>query len=84
MMATIDYHRVQQWYKTLRKHQHQLLTALDWLNSSLEPLRTDLLQHCSTSEVAQHFERTVARAWRLQQALINSYSKSRVQKYYDK
>lgn len=73
MMATIDYHRVQQWYKTLRKHQHQLLTALDWLNSSLEPLRTDLLQHCSTSEVAQHFERTVARAWRLQQALINGH-----------
>lgn len=74
-MATIDYYRVQKWYTTLRNHQHQLLTALDWLNTALEPLRTDLRQHCPTAELAQHFERTIARAWRLQQALINGHQR---------
>ena len=75
LMATIDYHRVQKWYKTLRNHQHQLLTALDWLNHTLESLRSDLRQHCPTADLAQHFERTVARAWRLQQALINGHQR---------
>ena len=74
-MATIDHHRIQQWYKTLRNHQHQLLTALDWLNATLEALRLDIAQHCPTAELAQHFERTVARAWRLQQALINGHQR---------
>lgn len=73
LMATIDQYRVQKWYKTLRNHQHQLLTALDWLNTSIESLRTDIAQHCPTAEFAQHFERTIARAWRLQQALINGH-----------
>ncbi|MBV7329736.1 hypothetical protein KFU94_16115 [Chloroflexi bacterium TSY] len=74
-MATIDHYRVQKWSKTLRNHQHQLLTALDWLNSALEPLRTDLRQHCPTAELTLHFERTVARTWRLQQALINGHQR---------
>lgn len=75
LMASIDQDRVQKWYKTLRNHQHQLLTALDWLNDSLESLRNELHKHGLTPAVAQHFERTVARRWRLQQALINGHQR---------
>lgn len=75
-MAAIDHPRVQQWVKTLRRHQSQLLTALDWLDTSLQPYRLQLAQ---TMPAAQHtsFMRTVARHWRLQQALINGHTSFR-------
>ena len=32
-MEAIDHPRVQKWVKSLRRHQHQLLTYLDWLSN---------------------------------------------------
>ena len=43
-MSDIDHPRVQKWVKTLRRHQSQLLTSLDWLATSLQPYREQLAQ----------------------------------------
>ena len=73
LMAAIDHARVNKWVKTLRNHQKQLLTALDWLQASLDAFLPHL-HEAMTPQQAQHFLRTVARHWRLQQALINGHS----------
>lgn len=71
-MSDIDQPRVQKWVKTLRRHQKQLLTSLDWLAASLKPYREQLAQRVVTDQ-QDSFMRTVARHWRLQQALINGH-----------
>lgn len=73
-MARIDQPRVQKWVKTLRRHQPQLLTSLDWLAGSLTPCQTQLAQLLPQPAQQQAFSRTVARYWRLRQALINGHS----------
>ncbi len=77
-MATIDHPRVQKWVKTLRRHQSQLLTGLDWLATSLQPYREQLAQVVSDDQ-QESFMRIVARHWRLQQALINGHRSFRQQ-----
>jgi hypothetical protein len=71
-MSDIDQPRVQKWVKTLRRHQSQLLTSLDWLAASLQPYRQQLAQALSADQ-QEAFMRAVARHWRLQQALINGH-----------
>jgi hypothetical protein len=71
-MSDIDQPRVQKWVKTLRRHQSQLLTALDWLAASLQPYRQQLAQVLPAGQ-QEAFMRTVARHWRLQQALLNGH-----------
>jgi hypothetical protein len=77
-MAAIDHPRVQKWVKTLRRRQSQLLTALDWLETSLQPYREQLAQVVSDDQ-QESFMRIVARHWRLQQALINGQRSFRQQ-----
>lgn len=77
-MAAIDQPRVQKWVKTLRRHQSQLLTSLDWLATSLQPYRAQLAQVVPVDQ-QQTFEQVVARHWRLQQALINGHRSFRQQ-----
>ncbi len=71
-MIAIDHPRVQKWVKTLRRHQSQLLTGLDWLATSLQPYREQLAQVMADDQQEQ-FMQIVARHWRLQQALINGH-----------
>ena len=71
-MTAIDHPRVRKWVKTLRRHQSQLLTSLDWLETSLQPYREQLAQIVSDNQQAS-FMRSVAHHWRLQQALINGH-----------
>jgi hypothetical protein len=71
-MSAIDQPRVQKWVKTLRRHQAQLLTSLDWLAASLQPFRQQLAQVVPAAQ-QESFLHTVARHWRLQQALINGH-----------
>ncbi len=75
-MSEIDQPRVQKWVKTLRRHQAQLLTALDWLDASLQPYRQQLAEMDSV-EQPELFMSIVARHWRLQQALINGHTSFR-------
>jgi hypothetical protein len=77
-MSAINHPRVQKWVKTLRRHQSQLLTALDWLETSLQPYREQLAQVVSDDQ-QEPFMRIVARHWRLQQALINGHRSFRQQ-----
>lgn len=41
-MTAINQPRVQKWVKTLRRHQAQLLTGLDWLAATLQSYRQQL------------------------------------------
>ena len=72
LMEAIDHSRVKKWVKTVRNHQTQLLTALDWLQTSLDPFRSQL-REAMPVEQARQFLHTVARHWRLQQALTNGH-----------
>ncbi|MGB6846879.1 MAG: hypothetical protein WBG05_01575 [Thermoanaerobaculia bacterium] len=71
-MSDIDQPHVRKWVKTLRRHQSQLLTSLDWLEASLQPYREQLVQVLPADQ-QESFMRAVARHWRLQQALINGH-----------
>ncbi len=78
-LAQIDHPRVQDFVKTLRNHQQHLLTFLDWTAAALSGYRTALAQQWPDPRDQQRFERTVARHWRLQQALINGHHQWRAQ-----
>ena len=69
-MSRIDHPRIQAWVKTLRRHQTQLLTSLDWLNTALQPWRQQLAQKMD-ARTQELFMRAGARVWRLRQALVN-------------
>ena len=72
-MSLIEHPVVLKWVKTFRRHQTQLLTALDWLETALVPFGQQLGAPLSPDHHLP-FMRTVARHWRLQQALINGHS----------
>ena len=74
-LERIDHPRVQKWVKTLRRHQPQLLTSLDWLAASLTDFRPQLARQLPHPLRQQAFCRTVARHWRLSQALINGHTR---------
>lgn len=73
-MTDIKHSSVQKWVKTLLRHQSQLLTSLHWLASSMTPYQSQLDELLPLPEQQLLFKRTVARSWRLQQALINGHS----------
>jgi hypothetical protein len=73
MMDTIDHKDVQKWFRTLRRYQKQLLTALDWLETAWQPYRQQLADLMSPED-QEVFMRLVARHWRLQKALINGHT----------
>jgi hypothetical protein len=62
---------VQQFVRTLRRYQDQLLTFLDWTAERLQPYQQRLAAHLPDRRQAQAFLRTSARVWRCRQALIN-------------
>ncbi len=72
-MGQIDHPRVKKWVKTLRRHQTQLLTSLDWLAASLIPYRQKLESYLESPADPAAFLHIVARCWRLRQALINGH-----------
>lgn len=72
-LSLIEHPVVLKWVKSLRRHQAQLLTALDWLDTALQPLRQTLAKLFPAKQLTS-FMRTVARHWRLNQALINGHA----------
>ena len=72
-LAQIDQTRTQDFVKTLRNHQRHLLTFLDWTAAALSDYRTALAEYFPDPQDQKRFERTVARHWRLRQAVINGH-----------
>jgi hypothetical protein len=71
VLRQLDSPKVQAFVKTVANHQAQLLTFLDWTAAALLAWRSTLAAHFPQPASQHCFERTVARHWRLQQALIN-------------
>jgi hypothetical protein len=72
-MSNIDEARVQQWVKTLRRHQAQLLTWMKWLTSALAGFQKQLAQVLEHPLAQTQFIQLVAKQWRLRQALVNGH-----------
>lgn len=72
-MGQIDDARVQQWVKTLRRHQPQLLTWMAWLTPALTDFQTQLAQVLEHPRAQTQFIQLVAQQWRLRQALVNGH-----------
>lgn len=72
-LACIEQSKVQSFVKTLRNHQPHLLTSLTWLAADLPAFRQAVAEHLPDLDDQKRFERTVARHWRLRQALINGH-----------
>jgi hypothetical protein len=70
-LEAIDCPQVQTFVRSLRRHQEQLLTFLDWATEMLEPYAAMLAAHLPDPTQRADFVRAVARCWRLRQALIN-------------
>ena len=76
-LERIEHPRVQKRVKTLRRHQSRLLTSPDWLAASLADLQPQLARQLPHPARQQAFCRTVARHWRLAQALTNGHTRFR-------
>ena len=72
-MSRIDESQVQQWVKTLRRHQAQLLTWMEWLTPALANFQTQLAQVIEHPLAQTQFIQLVAQHWRLRQALVNGH-----------
>ena len=70
-MEQIDRPQVRKLLKSLRKYQSELLTYLDWAVEMLTSYKQMLAVHIPDPSQQQAFMRSVARTWRLRQALIN-------------
>lgn len=71
LLAAIDHPSVRKFARALRRFRRQLLTYLDWLADLIAPWRQRLAASLPSPADQTFFERTVARAWRLRQAVIN-------------
>jgi hypothetical protein len=78
-MEQIDHSLVHKFARSLRRYQAQLLTFLNWAAEMMIPFQQMLESHTLDPAQRQHFVRTVARCWRLRQALINGQRSRRQQ-----
>jgi hypothetical protein len=72
-LGHLEESRVQQWVKSLRRHQAQLLTWMAWLTPALAAFQTQLGQVLEHPLAQTQFIQLVAKQWRLRQALINDH-----------
>jgi hypothetical protein len=63
----------------LQGQQEELLTFLDWLEVQLVPWQRKLAHALPDAQDQVFFQRTVARAWRLNRALVNGHRQFRAQ-----
>jgi hypothetical protein len=76
-LRQLDHPRVKKLVTSLRKQQDELLTFLDWLEIQIIPWRRKLARILPDAQEQVFFERTVARAWRLNRALVNGHRQFR-------
>jgi len=77
LMEGLTDKRIASFVKTVRNHQPQLLTFLDWIAVDLPDWQARLADLLPGGDDADAFQRTVARHWRLQQMLINGHARWR-------
>jgi hypothetical protein len=63
----------------LQEQQDELLTFLDWLEVQLVPWQHRLARALPSVQDQLFFQRTVARSWRLNRALVNGHRQFRAQ-----
>jgi hypothetical protein len=69
----IEHKRVKKFAKTLRNHQTQLLTFLDWVGTALTDYDTQLAVSIPNKDARLQFIQAVACNWKLDQMLINGH-----------
>ncbi len=69
----IDQKRVKKFAKTLRNHQPQWLTFLDWTAKAFAKYDTQLAVYVPDADARLQFIQAVARSWLLDQMLINGH-----------
>ncbi len=78
-LQQLDHPRVKKLVTHLRNQQDELLTFLDWLEVQFLPWRRKLARILPDAQEQIFFERTVARAWRLNRALVNGHRQFRAE-----
>jgi hypothetical protein len=78
-LQQLNHPRVRQLVTHLREQQDELLTFLDWLEVQLVPWQRKLARALPDVQDQLFFQRTVARAWRLNRALVNGHRQFRAQ-----
>jgi hypothetical protein len=78
-LQQLDHPRVRQLATHLQEQQDELLTFLDWLEVQLVPWRRKLACALPDAQDQLYFQRAIARAWRLNRALVNGHRQFRAQ-----
>lgn len=78
-LQRLDHPRVEKLVTYLQNQQDELLTFLDWLEVSLLPWQRKLACALPDAQDRLFSQRTVARAWRLNQAVINGHRQFRAE-----
>ncbi len=78
-MAQIEHEKVKKFAKTLRNHQSQLLTFLDWTAAALADYDAQLTAYIPDANARLQFIQAVARSWLLDQMLINGHRQWRAE-----
>lgn len=76
-LETIDQADVKKWVKSLRSHQSQLLTWMEWFTPALTVWQERLAHLLDEPLARKEFTHLVARLWRSRQALVNGHSRWR-------
>ncbi|NHZ72084.1 MAG: hypothetical protein GWP17_03250 [Aquificales bacterium] len=78
-MEQIEQKQVKKFAKTLRNHQPQLLTFLDWTAAALADYDARLTACIPDAQARLQFIQAVARSWLLDQMLINGHRQWRAE-----
>jgi len=73
-MEGIEHKRIKKYAKTLRNHQPQLLTFLDWIAEALTGYDDTLSATIPDENARLQFMQAVARNWKLNQTQINGHT----------
>jgi hypothetical protein len=74
-MEGIEHKRVKKYAKTLRNHQSQLLTFLNWIAEALTEYDDTLSALIPDKNARLQFIQAVARSWKLNQTQINGHTR---------
>lgn len=78
-LEQIEHKKVKKFVGTLRNHQPQLLTFLDWTAAALADFDDQLTACIPDGQARSQFVQAVARSWLLDQMLINGHRQWRTE-----